>query len=128
MIYRLSNNQRKELLVRGTPLAIAIPAPFSDPEDWLAWAKQSLGDEGQYVHKVPEVMMLPVGPPNTDSGLASIIGNLATATEQPFHWLVEVAIVELDPPLSSRHKRSKVQWPGSVDTETAAGVFPRQKQ
>lgn len=117
MIYHLSNAQRKELLVRGTPLAIAIPVPMDDPPDWLAWAQAGLGDLGRYVSRAPEIMSLPVGPLRSDSGLTSVIGGFVEASPDSLYWIVEVAVVELDPPDKSRHKRSKVQWPGSVQTK-----------
>lgn len=112
--------------MRGTPLAIALPVPMHDPPDWLAWAKEALGDEGRYVTRKPEVMSLAVGPLKSDAGLHSVIGGFVDAKTEAFYWLVEVAVVELDPPTSMRHKRSKVQWPGSVQTEY--GRWPRKDQ
>lgn len=123
MKYHLSNAQRKELLVRAVPLAIAIPAPMDDPDDWLAWAQESLGDEGQYVHRIPEVCTLPVGPLKSDAGLTSVIGGFVSPAEG-FYWRVEVAIVELDPPCTPRGKRVRVQWPGSVQDNF--GRWPRE--
>ena len=112
--------------MRGTPLAIALPVPMEDPPDWLAWAKQSLGDEGRYVTRKPEVMTLAVAPNGSDAGLTSVIGGLVDASTEAFYWLVEVAVVKLDPPTAARHKRSKVQWPGSVQTKY--GRWPKKDQ
>lgn len=125
LTYHLSNAQRKELLVRGTPLAIALPTPIDDPPDWLAWARAALGDEGQYVSRRPEIISMAVGPRKSDAGLTSVIGGFVDALTEPFCWLVEVAIVELDPPTAPRHKRAKVQWPGSVQTKY--GRWPKKE-
>ena len=123
MKYYLSNAQRKELLVRAVPLAIALPAPMDDPDDWLIWAQEALGDDGQYVHRTPEVFTLPVGPVKSDAGLTSIIGGFVRPTGE-FYWRVEVAVVELDPPCKPRGVRGKIQWPAFVRDNF--GRWPRE--
>ena len=118
MQYRLGNNQLKELLVRGTPLCICLPTPEEYPDDELAWARQSLGEYGEFVVAADRIDVCVT--PSADSGLTGVIGAIVA---EPFPdqltWWVDVIQCHLNPPKSirPRHNRSRPQWPGYAITK-----------
>lgn len=115
--YRLSNRQRKELLVRGRPITIALPIAqgVSDPR---ALAQRLLpeidGAAGEMIRSA-EVVTVYVAPRQhgTESGLAGVLG---TIVDEPGHgWCVTHEVLAVD--LSPRRPRGKplpMQWPGEV--------------
>ena len=124
MQYHLSGRQLKSLLIRHTPICIALPAPEDDPPDWLAWARSVL-DADVRTHLVsaePDVITL--GPGRGSDGLASVIGEIEPR-DRSIVWQVEVVICDLNP-IKSLHKRERLQWPKCVDTES--GRWPREQQ
>lgn len=124
MRYNLSNSQRKELLIRHQPLEIAVPAPVQDPPDWLAWARWSLCDDGQYVQSAdPDVVLVEYMPGG--GGLTSILGRILPDGQesQCLHWWVEIVRIRLDPPGKPRHRRSALQWPVSA-VDARGRVYP----
>lgn len=116
MNFRLSNTQKKELLIRATPLRIALPTPPEDPDNWLQWARTSLLEEGKYVTGV-FVDRISVTTPSSQ-GLGSVIGSIVHGEPayDSLTWGVDVAICNLDPPASPRHDRLPVQWPLYAET------------
>lgn len=70
-------------------------------------------------------MSLPYAPcGNADAGLGAVIGTSVNPATTEFYWLVEVAIVEFDPPVKPRSTRGKVQWPAFVRDNF--GRWPRE--
>lgn len=119
--YHLSSGQLKSLLLRHTPIRIALPAPEDDPPDWLAWARSVLDDDVQdhLVSAVPDVIA--VGPGAGHEGLESVIGRIEPR-DRSLVWMVEVVVCDLDP-VKILHPRARTQWPKSVDT--SGGRWPR---
>lgn len=118
MIFRLSNTQKKQLLIRGGPLQIAIPTPEFDPENgWLPWARRAFIEDGKYITGVliDHVTVTPTG----DRGLAGLMGAIvhdpASADESLLMWRIEVALLNFDPPNKPRQPRQRVQWPASAE-------------
>lgn len=111
MKYHLSSNQAKELVLRATPLEIALPAPPDDPPDWLAWARNAIVQFGEYVVSAEPTVLYVT--PNTGDGMAGVIGCIG---DQPpkgtFFFSVEAVLCELDPPVAARRERQRCQWPG----------------
>ena len=114
MKYRLSNNQKKELLIRSQPLAIAIPAPRDVPEDpaeLLQWARDAF-EEGQYVTHAErdDVCVIPSGA----ADFSGMIGAIVNDDPPTFAWWVDCIICHLDPTTPPRHQRKKLQWPAAA--------------
>lgn len=123
MKYVLSNRQRSQLLVRHTGLAIAIPLPLNDPVDWLAWARDCLGDAGQWIVSVDTQDCCVVY--SGADGLNGVIGEIVPSPPAgDLYWMVGVAVVLLDPPGQSRHARERLQWPAAAITPN--GRWPRE--
>jgi hypothetical protein len=117
MHYHLSSRQTKALLIRHTPLQIAIPAPEVDPPDWLEWAR-SVMDSDIRDHITRAVAgVIAVGPPRGSDGLASVIGEI-DPHDRSLVWMVEVVLLDIQP-IKSLHPCLRLQWPKCVDT---AGV------
>lgn len=111
MKYHLSSRQAKELVLRATPLEIALPAPPNDPPDFLEWARSALIQYGEYIVTAEPTTLYVT--PNDGDGLSGLIGMIG---DQPprgvFCITVEVVICELDPPVKARRERTRCQWPG----------------
>lgn len=113
MIYHLSNNQRKELLIRSTPIEVFVPTPETVPDDCLAWARGVFGDDGQYISSVDRFdAMVTRG---SGGGLDAFIGSIVHDQKASlFCWCVDVVSVCFDPPAKPRRNRKRMQWPGFV--------------
>ena len=118
-IYQLSNAQRKDLLVRGTPVAIVLPAGPEDPQDLIDWARSVLpADVRHLVHdarnEVIEVCPKPTGPRATLTDLLGAIVNEPPPADWFTIW-IDCVLVQLQPPGNqSRHKGGRPQWPVNV--------------
>jgi len=118
MIFRLSNRQRKELLIRATPLLVALPAPRDCPESdsgMLAWARRSLPEDSGHVRRAYREDLC-VAPPCGD-GLSAVIGQIVQGRSAGLCWWVDCVLVELDPPTQPRHPRTRAAWPAAAVTE-----------
>jgi hypothetical protein len=121
--YHLSNGQLKSLLIRHTPIRIALPAPEHDPPDWLEWARAVMDDDIHDRIVAAEPAVIAIGPHRAAEGLGSIIGEIEPR-DRSLIWLCEVCIVNLQP-LKKLHPPTRLQWPKSVDT--ASGRWPLEK-
>lgn len=122
MTYRLSNRQRKELLVRRAEIAVAIPLPLDWPDgatdaqlrEFVRRALPEVRDE--WLRDVTEEWLA------IDilraAGDVEPFGRIIDATEaaKTTHLVVSVAVavVSQDRP---RHKRARVQWVQTGGTE-----------
>lgn len=125
MRFRLSNAQKKKLAMQGTPLAIALPTPERPPNDWFAWAKQALIEEGIYLTDA-YVDMITIAPPS-GGGLTGVIGRIVHDQESNadvLTWGVEVVVCHLDPLTGARNSRELLQWPGYA--KSPAGKWPAE--
>jgi hypothetical protein len=112
MRFHLSNSQIKNLIIRSTPLAIALPAPPVDPPDWLEWARHAIVQYGEHISTV-EPCVLTVSRNGQDGdGLAGYIGSIHNEPPEGFCWGVDAVVCHLDPPVKPRRERLRVQWPG----------------
>lgn len=118
-LYQLSNAQRKELLVRATPVFLALPAPPRDPRDPIDWARSVLpSDVRHLVHTADqesvEVAPKPTGPRNTLTDvLGAIVGPKPPASLYTV-WIDCIVVCLLPPGDEARHKGGPVQWPVNV--------------
>lgn len=113
MIFRLSSRQQKELLVRGTPLLIVLPAPRDCPEtdaDLLTWSRHAIREHSQYAKRAYREDICVA--PDAGDGLSGVIGQIVHGRADSLCWWVDCVLVELDPPTPPRHPRSRAQWPG----------------
>lgn len=115
IVYRLSNGQRKELLVRGRQLRIALPVPPVEPPIPLAWARSVLTADIASLAIEARVGWLWVQMlrPREPKGLG---GHLGVIVDDPLGTLcqcVRVVLVTLRPD-HCRHTKHAIQWPGSV--------------
>ena len=125
MKYHLSNGQLKSLLIRHTPIRIALPAPEDDPPDWLEWARSVMDQDirDRIVRAEPQVIA--VGPVGSRDGLAGVIGEIEPL-DRSLIWLVEVCIVDLQP-RKKLHPPARLQWPKSVDTPSGRWPIERDE-
>lgn len=110
--FSLSNRQRKELLERGRPLRIAVPAPDEEiqPRKWILRALPEI--EAAWIVSVDEVT-LPVDPYNRspDCPLSALLGNLQhlNAGVSRLTILIECVVVELQRGVA-RQPRGLTAW------------------
>lgn len=115
--YRLSNRQRKDLLLRGRPLAIALPIA-EEVRDTLAVARRLLpeidGDIGALISHIDlaTICVAPISGRDGE-GLTALLGRIVD--EPRHHWCIthEVLIVEISP-RRPRGTMLPLQWPGAV--------------
>jgi hypothetical protein len=116
--YTLSNRQRKELLVRGQQLLVAIPLGPDDDIDPVQFARDSLAEDHEWVTEaeIADVMTCASG---AEGGLNNILGQIldfeydVAINLSKVPSFVAVVIATLTPP-NCRGEASTVQWPGSV--------------
>jgi hypothetical protein len=112
--YRLSNRQRKDLLIRATGLVIAIPQPYSlgDEDDPAEFARQSLPDDGGSIESA-EWDDVAACPSPGGPGLGGLLGAIAfpPASVSGLHVVIRVALVRLAA-RGERRSHSTPQWPG----------------
>jgi hypothetical protein len=114
--YRLSNRQRKDLLIRGTSLTIAIPQPYrlGDDDDPVEFARRSLPDDAGAVESA-SWEDIAVDPVPTVAGLTGLLGSILvgppSVTDSRLHLVVRVALVRLQA-RDERRRMHTPQWPG----------------
>ena len=105
--YAMSNRQRKELLVRGRPLRLAIPCPPEKITDPAAFVRRSLVDASDgTIHDadIEEISVHPFSP-----GLGRIV------PEGETDYTIQVAVVSFVlRPANVRGPETKLEWPGGV--------------
>jgi hypothetical protein len=114
--YILSNAQQKDLLIRKTPVILALPAPPDEPADPVDWARSVLQEDVRELItgvrlELLQVAPYPAGPRDT---LTQLLG--AIVEEPPAdQWTiwVDAALVTLAPQYP-RHPAGKPQWPLAV--------------
>lgn len=113
--YRLSNRQRKELLVRGQQITIAIPAN-ADDEDAVAFAKSSLPEDELCVSDAEWDEIAVLLTTGATDGLTGVIGEIKTNQSGvgKLTIYVMVCVVTLTPPSRPRGKIGGIHWPGSA--------------
>lgn len=112
--YHLSNHQRREILVRGTELRIALPAPPKMPGGAKEWAKSVLESDIAGLVTVAEETELWVNPNSLVDGLTGLIGEITEPSPTAFVICV-VAIVVTLTPTNKRRQSTKPRWPVSVE-------------
>lgn len=118
IIYLLSNRQRKDLLVRGTELQIALPVPPHEIDDPTDWAKSVIpSDLRDMVFGSAEETEVYVRALKKDlrDDLTSHFGEIYEEPDADSLMLTIVAVVITLRPPNCRHKFDKIQWPGKVD-------------
>lgn len=123
MHYHLSGGQLKSLLVRHTPIKIALPSPEEDQDDFMKWAKSVMDDDVREYLFSAETDVIAVGPGRGAEGLSSVIGEI-DPRDRSIVWMVEIIVCHFKP-RKSLHPCARLQWPKSVDT--ASGRWPLEK-
>ncbi len=94
--YCLSGRQRKELLERGRPLSIAIPAPDTEDYDALAFAGAALPDveDGWFAREEKDVAVIVDPIARKGVGLQAAVGEILHANDPAFaRWRVSLLAV-----------------------------------
>jgi len=115
--YTLSNRQRKELLVRGTVLRIALPAPLEHDVDPDVFARSVLGEIAEYVSNAveDEIVVSPRILPHKT--ITDVLGSIVDPkTIGPGKWTICLPVIVVE--LSARRARHTgqilPQWPAGV--------------
>lgn len=115
--YRLSNRQRKELLVRGQQLTILLPASADTSDETPAreWAARLLSDDVAPLVHSAEWGEAIVTPSTAQAGLGAVLGQIVPEEDAAQHWhsVVIVCRVVLRP-RDCRGVLERPQWPDSV--------------
>lgn len=122
--YRLSNRQRKELLVRNSAIRVAIPVhpididtlDAADASQLRQWAAARLdGIEAREVRtaELVDLFVVLCGPAD---GLTGVLGAISDAppSEDTLSVIMTCIVVDLARSTSPRHVSDQVQWPGSA--------------
>jgi hypothetical protein len=120
--YRLSNAQRKELLVRGGLIVIALPlhpseidwADAADPSELAEFAAASI--EGATLDQVRRVAIvdLIVGA-SSGEGLTGCLGAIfGEPSPSNLQRLCPALVVDLCATAKPRHQSQRPQWPASA--------------
>lgn len=119
--YTLSNGQRKELMVRGRPVMIALPAPPIEVDDPIDWAKSMLpADLRQCVvsAELREVRVDPTGSrENPPTVLPHIMGSIVTDDHRGWTVCHVAVVVRLEHSRPTRGTATKLQWPAGVTVD-----------
>lgn len=112
--YRLSNQQQKQLMIRGQAITIAIPIPPGlRPTDLTGFVRETIPELSTEVEIEAKLQTIPVYFPAADigaEGSTTILGRLVeSANTVPMQ--VIVCIAHLVPP-RCRGEQKNVQWPG----------------
>lgn len=116
MKYHLSNKQAEKLLIRGTEMSIALPAPSQLDNEPIQWAKKVL--DGQVAACVRdayegdiEVDLIKSGDP---SSLTYHLGRIIQEGEERSPTVTMVVVVAMLVPPQARNKFDQLQWPKSL--------------
>jgi hypothetical protein len=129
-MYALSSRQKKSLLVRGTPLLIALPLPATPPDDLLAHARAAItGVEPSLIVSATEEEILVQLPALAGTkSLASIFGEICdrAAPNLPEPLTVVVIVARLEP-RGSRHKPDPIAWPATYQ-DSQGTIWPKEQK
>lgn len=117
VMYHLSNRQRKELLVRGTQLRLALPVPphaVDDPRDWAASVLTT--DVRDMVTEAEETELTVSAIRRTaNDQLVSHLGEILDPDCGQYLLTVVVILVTLRPPNCRHTSLAPPQWPMQVE-------------
>lgn len=114
VLYHLSNRQRKELLVRGAELSLALPVPLHPVDDPLDWARSVLPTDLRDLAVSADEEEVFVNPDCPPGGLAGLIGALVPEPDGATYVITVAVIVVTLQPATCRRRGSKIQWPAEV--------------
>ncbi len=116
--YALSSRQRKELLDRGRPLSIAIPAPDEEGYDETAFVLAALPEIERGWIVDTEETHVSVDPRQKleGEGLGAMVGRLVKRDEEQTLWHLQVlcVVVRLQAQRVSRQPIGLTAWPGGA--------------
>ena len=120
LTYVLSNGQRKELLVRGRPVLIALPAPPIDVEDPIDWARSMLPADlrGDVVSAEEcEVRATPLrGRTHPPTTLTHLLGDIVDVERTIWTACHQVVLVRLEHG-KPRGPATSPMWPANVHVD-----------
>jgi hypothetical protein len=112
--YRLSNQQQKQLMIRGQTITIAIPVPPGERGcDRPDFVRKCLPELSSEIEIESGIVSLPVFFPAADIGIdgsTTILGRLVEAVNT-VPMQVVVCVARLTPP-RCRGEQKNIQWPG----------------
>lgn len=130
-IYRLSNRQKKELLIRDRMIVVAIPAtweacemderPTVDLRDWAAARIEGI-ERSQIVSAL--LLDVVVEPKRGGDGLTAILGMITDPAPGRLQIVVSVVAVTLCATARPRHAPTPLAWPGSA--RCGDMIWPRE--
>lgn len=111
--YELSDRQRKEILVRGSQLRIALPVPPYDLEDPLVWARDVLPADIRQLAISAEEAEIAVKAMRTTTAVPTLTSHLGEIVEDDTHMYCQTVVVVVVTlrPQHCRRDFPRVQWP-----------------
>lgn len=113
LTYRLSDRQKKELLIRGQILEIAIPCNHSDC-DPVAYACDALPEHSGHVVSAEIADLAVWRTSNASPGFGGLMGHISTDKNQPSAKAIECTVVVVIATLQAEQKprgRVALAWP-----------------
>ena len=114
--YRLSDRQKKELLIRGQILEIAIPCNYSDC-DPVAYACDALPEHSGNVVSAEIADLAVWRTANASPGFGGMMGHISSDRNQPSSRAIEYTVVVVIATLQHEQKprgRIALAWPGKA--------------
>jgi hypothetical protein len=116
LTYRLSDRQKKELLIRGQVLEIAIPCnhPDCDP---VAYAQDALPEHSGNVTSAELADLAVWRTANASPGFGGLMGHISSDKNQPSTKAIEYTVVAVIAQLQYEQKprgRVALAWPGKA--------------
>lgn len=115
--YHLSNGQKKELLIRGRRLRIALPVPPHEVDDPLDWVRSVLDETiaERVTHAVEDEVwcLAPSVTNRSDSTLSAHWGQIVSEPDRKLCLRVVAVVVTLTP-RNCRGTRPGISWPSHL--------------
>jgi hypothetical protein len=116
LTYRLSDRQKKELLIRGQVLEIAIPCnhPDCDP---VSYACDAIPEHSGQVVSAEIADLAVWRTANASPGFTGLMGHISSERNQPSSRAIEYTVVVVIATLQAEQKprgRVALAWPGKA--------------
>lgn len=116
LTYRLSDRQKKELLIRGQVLEIAIPCNYTEC-DPVAYACDALPEHAGHVVSAEVADLAVWRTANASPGFSGMMGHISSAANQPSSRAIEYTVVVVIATLQAEQKPRggvALAWPGKA--------------
>lgn len=116
--YHLSNGQKKDLILQGRRVTIALPVPPHEIDDPIDWARSVLDEDiAECVTAAAEDEVWCLAPSvssQSNATLSAHWGQVATHPDGRLCLRVVVVLVTLTPPRNCRGTRPGISWPSHL--------------